>query len=152
VGLKERIISDMKEAMRVKDDVRLSVLRMLLSDIKNEEVSGSERRDLTDEEVISVLKRAVKRRREAAEQFRQGNRQEMAEREEKEIKYIEIYLPPSLSDEELKAIIQGAITEVGANGVKDMGRVMRIVMDRVKGRADGRAVSEMVRRMLEGAP
>ncbi len=151
-GIKEHILVDLKEAMKLKDEMRLSVLRMLLSDIKNEEVSGSERRELADDEVISVLRRAIKRRKEAAEQFRKGGREEMAEKEEKEIECIEKYLPPSLSDDELKVIIQGAITELGANSIKDMGKVMKFVMDKVSGRADGKAVSEMVKQMLSGAP
>ena len=152
VGVKERILADLKEAMKLRDEVRLSVLRMLLSDIKNEEVSGSERRELADNEVISVLRRAIKKRKEAAEQFRKGGRGEMAEKEEKEIEYIEKYLPPSLSGEELRVIIQGAITELGANSIKDMGKVMKFVMDKVNGRTDGKAVSEMVKQMLSGAP
>jgi len=144
--LKERIQSDMKSAMKAGDKERLRVIRMLLAAIKQIEVD--ERRELDDAAVIAVLTRMVKQRRDSIAQFTEGGRKDLAAREETEIRVLEDYLPEPLSDEELDTVIDEAIAATGAAGIKDMGKVMGRVKDRVHGRADLGAVSSRVKGRL----
>ncbi|RME68731.1 MAG: GatB/YqeY domain-containing protein [Nitrospirae bacterium] len=144
--LKERIESDLKEAMKASDTLRVSTLRLIKSAIKNKEIDkgGS----LGDDEVIQVLSSLVKQRRESVEMYQKAGRKDLAEKEEAEIKIIQSYMPEQLSDEEIREIIAEAIKQTGATSMKDMGKVMKTVMAKVKGRADGKKVNEMVRQAL----
>jgi|SRR3954470_2971798 uncharacterized protein YqeY len=147
-GLKTRLHEDLNTAMKARDAVTTATLRMALTSITNEEVSGKSARELTDDEVLRVLTREGKKRREAAEAFDAAGRAELAERERAEGQVLERYLPAQLGDEELAEFITAAIAETGASGARDMGAVMKVVVPRVAGRADGRRVSDEVRRRL----
>ncbi len=148
MGLKERIMADMKEAMKAKDTVRLSTLRLLLSEIKNKEID--KRGELTDDEILAVIQKAVKQRRESIQQYKDGGREDLAEKEQKELEVLEAYLPQPLSEEELMSLIDEVIKEVGATSMRDMGKVMREIMPKVRGRADGKLVNELVKKRLSG--
>ena len=148
--LKDRLRADLNTAMRARDQVRLRALRMALTSITNEEVAGASARDLSDEEVVKVLTREAKKRREAAEAFGAAGRDEQAAAERAEGDVLATYLPAQLGDEELAALVGAAITETGASGMKGMGQVMKLVQPRVAGRADGKRVSDEVKRQLSG--
>jgi hypothetical protein len=147
VNLQEKIQSHMAEAMRGKDQLRLSVLRMMKTAIKNKEV---EKMKVLDEgEAIAVLNTLVKQRKDSAEQFRAGGREEMALKEEAEIKIIEEYLPAAASEEDIRRAIGEAVQETGATSIKDMGKVMKATMSRLTGKtADGSRVSQLVKEKL----
>jgi uncharacterized protein len=147
-SLKERIQDDLGTAIKTRDDVRMSALRMALTGIRNEEVSGKVARELSDEEITTVLRREVKKRREAAEAFDGAERTDRAERERAESAVLEEYLPAQLSDDELRDLVAEAIKETGAEDPKAMGVLMRTLMPRVGGRADGSRVADEVRRQL----
>ncbi|MDD7964453.1 GatB/YqeY domain-containing protein [Actinomycetospora lemnae] len=146
--LKERLRSDLTTAMKARDEVRVATLRMALSAINTEEVAGESHRELTDDEVVTVLGRESKKRRESAEAFDGAGRTELAERERAEQAVLTDYLPAQLSDEELTSLVAAAIDETGAEGPRQMGQVMKVVQPRVAGRADGRRVSGEVKRQL----
>ena len=146
--LKERLRSDLTTAMKARDQVRVATIRMALSAINTEEVAGDSHRELTDDEVVTVLGRESKKRRESAEAFDGAGRTELAERERAEQAVLTDYLPSQLSDEELTALVAAAIAETGAEGPKQMGQVMKVVQPQVAGRADGRRVSGEVKRQL----
>jgi uncharacterized protein YqeY len=146
--LKERLRADLNTAMRARDQVRMRTLRMALSSITNEEVAGTSARTLSDEEVMKVLMREAKKRREAAEAFGAAGRAEQAAAERAEGEVLADYLPAQLSDEELSALVAAAITETGASGMPGMGLVMKTLTPRVAGRADGARVAAEVRRRL----
>ena len=148
--LKERLRADLTAAMRARDQVRMRTLRMALSSIKSEEVAGASARDLTDEEVVRVLTREARKRREAAEAFSAAGRTEQAAAERAEGEVLADYLPAQLSDDELAALVDAAIAETGAGSMTGMGQVMRAVTPRVAGRADGARVAAEVRRRLSG--
>ncbi|WP_283139742.1 GatB/YqeY domain-containing protein [Rhizohabitans arisaemae] len=148
--LKERLRADLTDAMKSRDDVRTRTLRMTLSAITNEEVSGKEARELTDADVLKVLKREAKKRREAAEAFGGAGRTAQAEAELEEQAILEGYLPAQLSDEELVALVDAAIAESGAEGPKAMGQVMKVLTPRVADRAEGGRVAAAVRQRLSG--
>ncbi|RYZ33234.1 MAG: GatB/YqeY domain-containing protein [Myxococcaceae bacterium] len=145
--LKERIAADLKDAMRAKNELTLSVLRMLKSAVTYKEVEpgGSA---LDDDAVQKVINTLIKQRRESVDQFRSGGRPELAEKEEQEIAVLQKYLPQQLSAEELSALVKTAISESGAQGPKDMGSVMKNVNPKIQGRAEGRAVSDEVKAQL----
>jgi len=145
--LKERIDADLKEAMRGKDELGTSVLRMLKSAVKYKEVEPGGHA-LEDAGVVAVIQTLIKQRRDSVEQFRAGGRNELAEKEEKEIARLQTYLPAQLSADELRAEVRAAISQVGAKGPKDMGAVMKALMPKVQGRAEGKAVSEAVKAEL----
>lgn len=147
--LLDQIQTDLKNAQLNRDEVKVSTLRLLLSEVKNKEISKGE--PLSDEDVIAVVQRESKRRKEAAEGFRAGGREEAALKEETELKILESYLPSQLSNEELTKLVQESINELGATGMADMGKVMGVVMGKVSGRADGVAVSALVKERLSGA-
>lgn len=147
-SLKERLQADLTAAMRSRDTVRTRTIRMALTAITNEEVSGSSSRELDDDEVTRVLTREAKKRREAAEAFDNGGRPERAADERAEGEVLEDYLPTQLTDEELTALVADAIAETGASGPKAMGQVMRVVNPKVAGRAEGGRVAGEVRRQL----
>ena len=145
--LKERIDSELKEAMRSKKELETSVLRMLKSAVKYKEVEPGAKA-LDDAAVLQVIATLVKQRRDSTEQFKQGGRPELAEKEEKEIAILQTFLPQQLSREELASEIASAIAASGAKGPKDMGAVMKAVMPRVQGKAEGKAISEEVKAQL----
>ncbi len=150
MSLKERLRSDLTTAIKARDDVRSSTLRMVLTSITNAEVAGKESRVLTDEDVLGVLTSESKKRREAAEAFADAGREEQAAKEKAEAAVIADYLPEQLSSEEIDALVAETIDELGVrdDGMKAMGRVMGVLTPRTKGRADGGAVAAAVRREL----
>jgi len=150
MALKEKLQNDLTEAMRARDEVRSSTIRMVLTAIKNEEVSGKEARELSDAEVITVLSREAKKRREAAEAFEQAGAKDRADMEKAEGVVIAEYLPVQLSESEIKAIINAAIAETGATGPQQMGLVMKSIQPKIAGRADGGVVSSLVKAALSG--
>ncbi|HYG67527.1 MAG TPA: GatB/YqeY domain-containing protein [Anaeromyxobacteraceae bacterium] len=148
MALKERLDADLKSAMRDKDALKLSVIRMLKSAIKYREIEVM--KPLDDAGVITVLSSEIKRRRDSVEQYRAGNRQDLVEKEEAEIAILQGYLPAQLSEDELRAKVDAAIASTGAKGPKDMGAVMKALLPEVQGRADGKVVSELVKSRLSG--
>ena len=148
MGLKEKLHSDLTEAIRSRDALISGTIRMVLSAITNEEVAGKEARILSDEEIITVLSREAKKRREAAEAFADAGRADKAELEKQEGEVIAAYLPKQLSDEELSALIQEAVAKSGAAGPQDMGKVMGILKPQIAGKADGGKVSAAVKAAL----
>lgn len=149
-ALKDRLRDDLNTALKARDALRTSVIRMVLAAITNAEVAGKQARELTDDDVLSVLSSEAKKRRESATAFDEGNRPELAAKERAEAEILAEYLPEALSQDEITAIIAEAIEQTGAagEGMKAMGRVMGIVTARTKGRADGAAVAAEVRRQL----
>jgi uncharacterized protein len=146
--LKERLRADLNAAMRARDQVRMRTLRMALTSITNEEVAGDTARDLTDDEVLEVLTREAKKRREAAKFFSDAGRSDQAAAERAEGDVLAGYLPAQLSDDELAVLVDAAIAETGASGMAGMGQVMKTVTPKVAGRADGARVAAEVRRRL----
>jgi uncharacterized protein YqeY len=149
--LKARLQADLTDAIKGRDELRAATLRMALTAITTEEVAGKQARQLSEDEVISVLGREARKRREAAEAFVNGGRADRAERERAEGDVLAEYLPAQLSDEELREVVAGAVAEVtaaGGSGPKAMGQVMKVVNPRVKGRAEGGRVAAEVRRQL----
>jgi uncharacterized protein len=146
--LKERLRADLNAAMRARDQVRMRTLRMALTSITNEEVAGASARDLTDDEIVRVLTREARKRREAAEAFSAAGRVDQAAAERAEGEVLAGYLPAQLSDDELAALVAAAIAETGATGMASMGQVMKTVTGRAAGRADGARVAAEVRRRL----
>ena len=148
--LKERLRADLNDAMRARDQVRMRTLRLALTSITNEEVAGASARELTDDDVVKVLTREARKRREAAEAFSAAGRSDQAAAERAEGEVLAGYLPAQLSDDELAALVDAAIAETGASGVAGLGQVMKAVTPRVAGRADGARVAAEVRRRLSG--
>jgi uncharacterized protein YqeY len=148
MGLKERLKSDLTEAIRSRDEIRAGTIRMALTSITNEEVSGKEARVLSDAEIITVLSREAKKRREAAEAYESAGSKERADREKDEGKVIAEYLPTQLTDAELQDMITAAITETGASSPSGMGQVMKVLSPKIAGRADGAKVSAAVKAAL----
>jgi uncharacterized protein YqeY len=146
--LKERLRSDLTDAMRSRDQVRLRTLRMALTSITNEEVSGDTVHELSDEDILKVLAREAKKRREAAEAFAAAGRAGQAEAERAEGEVLAGYLPAQLSDDELTELVRAAIAGTGAAGMSGMGQVMKAVTPQVAGRAEGGRVAAEVRRQL----
>lgn len=146
--LKAQLRSDLTTAMKARDELRSATLRMALTAITNEEVAGKVARELSDDEVLKVLGREVKKRKEAAEAFAGAGRAEQAAREEAERGVLDAYLPAQLSDEELGALVDAAVAESGAEGPKAMGAVMKVLTPRVAGRADGGRVAAAVKARL----
>ncbi|HKC29107.1 MAG TPA: GatB/YqeY domain-containing protein [Jatrophihabitans sp.] len=146
--LKAQLHDDLNAAMKARDQVTTATLRMALTAITNEEVAGKSARELSDDEVLRVLVREATKRREAAEAFAGAGRTELADRELAEGAVLDRYLPAQLSQDELAELITAAITQSGASGPRDMGAVMKIVAPQVAGRADGKRVSDEVRRRL----
>ena len=150
MSLKEKLQNDLTSSMRARDEVRSSTIRMILTSIKNEEVSGKEARDLSDAEVITVLSREAKKRREAAEAFDQAGAKDRADQERAEGEIIAEYLPAQLSESEIKELIRAAIAETGANSPAQMGLVMKLLQPKTAGKADGGLVSSLVKAALTG--
>jgi len=146
-SLKERIDADLKDSMRSKDELGTSVLRMLKSAVKYKEVEPGGHA-LEDAGVLAVIQTQIKQRRDSVEQFRAGGRLELAEKEEREIAKLQSYLPAQMSPDELRAEVRAAIAQVGAKSPKEMGAVMKVLMPKVSGRAEGKTVSEAVKAEL----
>jgi uncharacterized protein YqeY len=147
--LAERVNSDLAGAMRAREPNRLVALRMLKTALTNKSVEKG--RELEDQEALQVVGTLIKQRRDSIEQFEKGGRKDLAEKEAAEIAVLESYLPPPVGEAELAGIIDAAVTETGAASPRDMGRVMKAVMARLSGRtADGKVVSELVKRRLAG--
>jgi uncharacterized protein YqeY len=146
--LQDRIESAMRDAMRVRDERRTQTLRMAMSAAHNRQIELG--RSLADEDYVEILARQVKQRRESIEAFRAGGRDAMAANEEAEAAILAEFLPEALSAAELEAIVRAAISETGASSPADLGRVMGTVVPQTKGRAEGKAVSDLVRRLLAG--
>lgn len=146
--LKRRLHTDLNAAMKARDELRLATLRMALTAITNEEVAGKQSRELSDDEVLAVLGREAKKRREAAEAFDAAGRPELAGRERAENGVLDEYLPTPLTDAELVDLVRAAVGESGASGPQQMGLVMKAAAPMVAGRADGKRVSDEVRRQL----
>ena len=149
--LKERLRADLTAAMRARDQVRMRTLRLALSSITNEEVAGASARQLSDDEVLKVLTREARKRREAAEAFGAAGRDDQAAAERAEGEVLAGYLPAQLSDDELSALVAAAIAETGASGMPAMGQVMKTLTPRIAGRADGARVAAEVRRRLSAS-
>jgi uncharacterized protein YqeY len=145
--MKDRLQREMREALKAGERVRLGALRMLSASVKNREVEV--RHELSDEEFVEVASREVKRRKEAAEAFEGGGRQELADKEREEQAVLEAYLPAQLSEDEVGALIDEAVGATGASGPRDLGKVMGYVMGKAKGRVDGGTVNRLVRARLE---
>ncbi len=145
--MNDTIRQDLKTAMLAKDETAVMTLRMLLSEIKYLEVAKGE---LTDSDYISVIQKELKKRREAAEGFRKGDREESAIKEENEAKILEKYLPQQMTDQQLQSLVDEAINEIGATSMSDMGKVMSLVMSKAGQSVEGSRVSSMVRQKLTG--
>jgi len=147
MSLQQRLDDDLKVAIKSSDNLKTSAIRMVKAAIKNKQIE--KRSELSDEEIISVISTLSKQRRESIELFSKGGREDLAEKEKKELLILQSYLPSQLSPEELDHLINEAIKEASAEGVRDMGKVMRILMPRLKGAADGKVVNQRVIELLQ---
>jgi uncharacterized protein YqeY len=147
MSLSERLNNDMKQAMKNQDKFKLSVIRMVRSAIKNVEID--QRRELNDNEVLDILNRELKQRKDSLQEFEKAGRDDLAANLKTEISIIAEYLPEQLTEEEIKTIVQMTIDEVGASSKADMGKVMGALMPKVKGRADGKLVNQTVQQLLQ---
>ncbi len=143
----ERVQNDLKEGMKARDGLRVSVLRLLLSELKNEKIKLG--RDLEDEEALALVKSAVKRRGEAAREYEKGGRPELAEKERGERKILEVYLPAQLDRQEIERLVEEAVKELDASSPKDLGRIMSAVMKEHRAEVDGALVREVAAKKLE---
>ncbi len=150
MALKAEIQEAVKTAMKSGDAVTVSTLRLVLSAVHNEEIRL--RQELAEQEIERVMATLCKQRKEAIDLFRKGGREDLARKEEAELKILERYLPQALSQEEVQALIRECITELGARGMEDLGKVMKQVMPKVNGRSDGKKVTELVKALLGGQP
>lgn len=146
MNLKERLIEDMKDSMKKGERIKLSAIRMVRAGIKNKEIEIG--RELKDEDVVGVISSAIKQRKDSYAQFLNANRMDLAEKEKKEIEVLSIYLPEQMGEDEIKKRIREIISETGATTSKDIGRVMKILMPELKGKADGNLVNKIAREML----
>jgi uncharacterized protein YqeY len=144
--LADRLYNDLQQAVRGRDAVRVSTIRLARAAIHNTEIERG--RGLSDEEIVEILGREVKRRREAIEAYTKGNRDDLVKKESLELAILTEYLPVSLSEDELRKLITGAISELNAKDLRDLGRVMAVIMPKVKGRAEGKTVDRLVRSLL----
>ena len=148
--LRQRLDEDLKAAMKARDELRLNVIRGVKSAVKYRDVEGEKAIALDEPGVLQVIGGEIKRRRDSVEQFRQGGREDLAKKEEAEIAVLQGYLPAQLGPAELAAKVDEVVARVGAKGPKDMGLVMKALLPEVQGRADGKAVSELVKNKLAG--
>lgn len=148
MSLKEQLANDLADALRQGDDTRKSTIRMLMSAINTEEVAGSERRELGDDEMLKVVARQVKQRRDSIEEFNKAGRDELAEKEAAEMQILRAYMPEQAGREEIEAEARKVIDEVGAAGPQDRGKVMQAIMPRLAGRAEGRDINDVVTQLL----
>lgn len=146
MSLKEQITEDMKAAMRAKDSNRLGTIRLLTAAMKQKEVD--ERIELTDTHVLAIIEKMIKQRKDSITQFEAGGRQDLADQEKAELEVLSAYMPAAMSDDEISAAVAAAVTESGATGAQDMGKVMAVLKPRLAGRADMTAVSALVKQAL----
>jgi hypothetical protein len=146
MDLHARIEADMKHALKTGAKEKLSTLRMLSAALKNKQIE--KRRPLTEDEVLETVRSLMKQRKDSIEQFTKGGRQDLADKEQAEVVVLEAYLPAQMSREELEAMVKTAVAESGAQGAKDMGKVMKVLVPMLAGRADGKLVSELVKNTL----
>ena len=147
MSLSEQIMSDMKEAMKARDKVRLNTVRMIKSALMNEKIKAGH--DLTAEEELTVLSREKKQREESIDEFTKADRKDLADETKQELAIVESYLPKQMTEEELNQAVSSAIAEVNAQGKSDFGKVMKVLMPKIKGKADGKAASDVVRKQLK---
>ncbi len=143
MGLREKIDADIKNALKSGAKDKVSALRMLSAALKNKEID--KRRPLTDEEVIETIRTLIKQRKDSIEQFTKGGRQDLADKEAAEVAFLEVYLPQQLTREKLEAMVRDAVAQTGAQGARDMGKVMKALVPMTAGRADGKLLSELVK-------
>ena len=148
MALKEQLRADLTTAMKARDELTSATLRMVLTAVTTEEVAGKQARELSDDDIVKVLTREAKKRREANDAYTQAGRDELAARELAELGVIERYLPQQLSDDEVAELVRAAVAEAGVSDPKAMGQVMKVLTPRVAGRADGAKVAAEVRRQL----
>jgi len=141
--LREKINADIKDALKSGAKDKVSALRMLSAALKNKEID--KRRPLTEEEVIETIRTLIKQRKDSIEQFTKGGRQDLADKETAEVAFLEVYLPQQLTREELEAMVREAVAQTGAQGARDMGKVMKALVPMAAGRADGKLLSELVK-------
>lgn len=147
--LKEKINADLLAAMRAKEEVKLGALRMLKAAVMKFEVSGDKKKDASDEEVLSLIAKEVKQRKDSVDAYKKGGRDDLAVKEEAEMKILQAYLPAQMSEDEVRAAVKEVLAATGATSKADFGKVMGAVMARVKGKADGQVVSKAVGEMLK---
>lgn len=148
MSLKETVQENLITAIKAKEEIKVSTLRMLKAEIMKFEVSGGAKKEATDDDVLAIVQKSLKQRKDAAEQFRKGDRQELADKEDKEAEILAKYMPEQMGEDEVKAIVAEAISQVGASSKEDMGKVMGAVMPKVKGKADGKLVNQVVMQLL----
>ncbi|MFC1810427.1 GatB/YqeY domain-containing protein [Patescibacteria group bacterium] len=148
MSLKEQIYSDLTQAMKAKEELRTSSLRMLKAEIMKFEVAGA-KKEATDEDITTILQKQVKQRKDSEQQFRDGDRAEMADKEAKEAEILQAYLPEQMSEDEVRAIVKEGIDSTGAALKADMGKVMGAIMPKLKGKADGKLVNQIVMQLLQ---
>ena len=148
MSLKEQLTADMKEAMKNKEKERLAVIRMVRGAIRQQEIDGQ--KELGEEDVIAVISKEVKMRRDSIEEFQKGGREDLVEKTQAEIDVLLPYLPAQLSQDEVRELVKAAVEQTGAATPKDMGKVMGVLMPKVKGRADGKMVNTIVKSFLQG--
>jgi hypothetical protein len=150
--LKEKIQDDFKEAFRAKEEIRLSTLKLLQAEIHNAEIAKrtklGEESSLIDEEILGVIFREIKKRKDAIEMYEKGNRAELVEKEKKELEILSAYLPEQMPEDKIRALAKKSIEQSGATSQKEIGKVMAILMPQVKGRADGALISKIVKEFL----
>ncbi|OIP80458.1 glutamyl-tRNA amidotransferase [Candidatus Peregrinibacteria bacterium CG22_combo_CG10-13_8_21_14_all_44_10] len=145
--LKDQIVSDLKQAMLARDEIRVSTLRMLKAAIMKFEVSGA-KKEATEEDVIDLVKKELKARKDSSEQFRNGNRDDLADKEDAEAKILEAYMPEQMNEEQVRAIATEVVSNFGTVGPQDFGKVMGACMGKLKGKADGELVNKVVKELL----
>lgn len=148
MGLKDKLLQDLKEALKLKNSLKVDTLRLVSSEIKNKEIDLH--KELGDDEIIALLSTQIKKRKEAAALYEQGGRTDLKEKEENEMAILESYLPEQVDEEELRRRIREVIAETGAQSPKDMGKVMKVVAPEFRGRADGNQIKTLVTEMLAG--
>ncbi|MCR1897853.1 GatB/YqeY domain-containing protein [Irregularibacter muris] len=148
MSLKERLLADLKQSMKEKDAIRKSTITMVRAAIL--QVEKDNKVELDDEEIIGVIAKQAKQRKDAIKEFKMADRQDLVEQNNREVEILSAYLPQQLSEEEVDQIVADTILEVGANSMKDMGRVMSAIMPKVKGRADGALINKFVKQHLQG--
>ena len=148
--IREKLTQDMKNSMREKDTVRLETIRFLQSAIKNREIELRPQ-PITSDEVMGVIRKLVKQRKESIDQYKAGNRMDLADKESAELKILESYLPAQLSREAVEALVDSAIQEIQAKSIKDMGQVMKLAVAKSQGQADNKMLSEVIKSKLQGS-
>ncbi len=149
MALYQKIEEEMKAALKGKDEVRLSTLRLLLAAVKTAELEKPGGKKIEESEILQIIQRQVKQHKESIEQFKSGNRPDLVEKETRELKILESYLPEQMKEEDLLKMINETIKETGAGTKADMGKIMKLVMEKARGRADGKLVKELVMRLLK---